>query len=41
VTPDGTVLRGTATIAKAEPFDPAHPLALTDIAEEPAILPKR
>jgi hypothetical protein len=38
---DGTVLRGTATITRRTPIDPADPLELTDIVADPPILPGR
>jgi hypothetical protein len=38
---DGTVLRGTATITRRTPVDPADPLELTDIVADPPILPGR
>jgi hypothetical protein len=40
VKPDGTVLRGTATITKRQPLDPVQPLEVSDVAEDPPILPR-
>lgn len=41
VKPDGTVLRGQADISIRTPADPAHPLGLSNIVENPPILPGR
>jgi hypothetical protein len=41
VKPDGTVLRGTATISISQPLDPRNPLTLSDIVEDPPVLPGR